>query len=112
MFVVGHHPLSTCPDLELGSMPRLKRLLKQYKVTAYFFGHQHTLQYSKEGDTMFIQSGAASKKESLCPNNIGWGAESTFGYALGKITRKEFQIRYYNDQDEMLQSFSNKPRLD
>jgi hypothetical protein len=110
IFVAGHYPLGTCPDQESGQMPALKSLLFDYRVSTYFFGHQHTLQFTSQNSTLFVQSGAAGKTEDICENNVGWAVGNTYGYVMVHVHKKSLRIDYMSSKNEVLASYFGASR--
>ncbi|CAG8610143.1 11600_t:CDS:2 [Ambispora gerdemannii] len=78
IFVIGHHPLvGDCQTV--GKMSRLPPLFENYRVTAYFSGHNHALAYqqpSNSSSVAYFLSGAGSKVEDICEGRT-WGAFKT-----------------------------------
>lgn len=112
VLVVGHHPLGTCPHQEIGLMPRLKTLLVQNRVSAYFFGHHHALQATQIQDTLFIQTGAGGRQaEEMCSNSVGWGrTKKGFGYVSGSVSDASLEIVFYTESNHDIARYEIGPR--
>ncbi|CAG8574588.1 7827_t:CDS:2 [Funneliformis caledonium] len=98
IFVVGHHPLiGKCVDNYY--MPRLTTLFERYKVSGYFAGHAHTLEYQypkPNSSVAYFTSGAGSRTSPGC-NGKDWGApEGTFGFLHATIIGNEMNFEFVN----------------
>ncbi|XP_065914896.1 tartrate-resistant acid phosphatase type 5-like [Dysidea avara] len=95
LFVLGHHPVWSVAEhgpLE-SEVECLRPLLIEYNVTAYFCGHDHTMQHLHEEDSSveyFVSGAGHSTDPSLChaddvpPNSVKfrygpWDFFSTHG---------------------------------
>ncbi|RIB16003.1 Metallo-dependent phosphatase-like protein [Gigaspora rosea] len=96
IFVVGHHPLiGDCVKYQ--HMSRLLSLFEMYRVTAYFAGHSHVLeyQYPKPSSPVAIfTSGAGSRSSSGCPGK-DWGMPvGTLGFLHVKIESNSDEMSF------------------
>ncbi|KAG9307545.1 hypothetical protein G9A89_023110 [Geosiphon pyriformis] len=105
IFVVGHHPLiGNCGNS--GIMNRLPPLFDNYKVTAYFSGHSHTLAYKAPDSTVgfadFLSGSGAKLDATNCePNN--WGAiKSGFLHVSIEDKEDELKFEYVDASDETI----------
>ncbi|CAG8646558.1 8664_t:CDS:2, partial [Ambispora leptoticha] len=78
IFVIGHHPLvGTCQNF--GKMNRLPPLFENYRVAAYFSGHNHALAYqqpTKSSSVEYFLVGSGSKVDDICDGRT-WGVFKT-----------------------------------
>jgi tartrate-resistant acid phosphatase type 5 len=98
IFVVGHHPLiGKCADIN--HMPRLVELFERYKISGYFAGHAHVLEYQtpKANSTVaYFTSGAGSRTSNGCKGK-DWGMpEGTFGFLHATIVKNEMSFEFVN----------------
>ncbi|CAG8627264.1 13142_t:CDS:2, partial [Dentiscutata heterogama] len=96
IFVVGHHPLiGDCVNYQ--HMSRLLSLFEIYRVTAYFAGHSHVLeyQYPKPSSPVAIfTSGAGSRSSGGCRGK-DWGMpEGTLGFLHAKIESNSDEMSF------------------
>lgn len=110
IFVAGHHDLVTCGNNSTG-MIRLQRLLENYKVNAYFFGHKHALGSAKVNDVLYVQSGAGGQEESACSGRGIWGEGNLFGFASVTISGKSFTTDFIKNDGTKLHSVSGSARV-
>ena len=98
IFVVGHHPLiGECADHYY--MSRLPILFERYKVSGYFAGHAHVLEYQypkPKSSVAYFTSGAGSRTSVGC-NGRDWGmSEGNFGFLHATIIDKEMTFEFIN----------------
>ena len=108
VFVLGHHQAAVCGPL--GEMPRLQKLFEDYNVSAYFFGHRHSLGLKKSKNTMFVLSGAAGKKEHSCADDM-WKAGDTYGFVQVHVDAQKFNVAFVDDKGALLHSQVGAPRV-
>ncbi|KAI8895873.1 Metallo-dependent phosphatase-like protein [Globomyces pollinis-pini] len=93
LFVAGHHNVNLCGAKK--DIPRLATLIEKYNVSAYFFGHQHSLGYNKKANTMYVLSGAAGKTENGC-SGATWSSGNVFGFVNVKLEGQKFTVDFIN----------------
>ncbi|CAJ0930404.1 unnamed protein product, partial [Mesorhabditis belari] len=138
LFVGGHYPVfsmsSHGPTQCL--VDRLKPLLEQFSVTAYFAGHDHTLQHlevpttDRHSHITYIVSGAASRtdrstkhKNSVPQGSIkfnypsGWNPFSQLGFSRGALIyveinkdRAKFDFLKGNGESKYTMSLMSRKR--
>ncbi|CAJ0828974.1 9362_t:CDS:10 [Entrophospora sp. SA101] len=96
IFVVGHHSLiGSCSSQK--NLPRLLKLLEHYRVSAYFSGHNHVLQYKSPDETSpfakFV-SGAGSKFGYGCDESDWMATRGTVGFLHVKVTNNDLQFEF------------------
>ncbi|CAJ0592705.1 unnamed protein product [Cylicocyclus nassatus] len=117
LFVAGHYPIHSMASHGPTNClrERLDPLLKRYHVSAYFSGHDHTLQHIvypiKEGYEMhYVVSGAGSRSDhstkhlGTIPTQflmfhypIGWNPVSNWGFTYGGFLYMEITKRFAID---------------
>ncbi|KAI8891760.1 Metallo-dependent phosphatase-like protein [Globomyces pollinis-pini] len=107
LFVAGHHNVNLCGAKK--DMPRLATLMEKYNVSAYFFGHQHSLGYTKKANTMYVLSGAAGKTENGC-SGATWSSGNVFGFVNVKLEGQKFTVDFINQSGTILNSQVGSPR--
>ncbi|KAJ3360608.1 hypothetical protein HDU91_004477 [Kappamyces sp. JEL0680] len=113
VFVMGHHHLVTCPHdsstaaFEDG-MGKLQTLLEQYDVTAYMFGHKHTMGSATNNGVLYIQTGAGGKRERVCGGNRGWAKDNTFGFVHLQIAPDVTSVSFLNSNGTLLNTESSR----
>jgi acid phosphatase len=108
LFVMGHHNIEICNPR--GSMPRLGQLLESYNVSAYFFGHKHSLAYKKVKNTSYILTGAAGKKEGECGDSQTWKKGDVFGFVHSRLTSHSMNLDFVDEKGSILYSQQISPR--
>ncbi|CAG8649804.1 uncharacterized protein OCT59_021805 [Rhizophagus irregularis] len=96
IFVIGHHPLiGICS--QVSNLPRLLELLERYRVSAYFAGHNHVLEYkapTKFSPVAFFISGAGCKTGYGCEGK-DWGMpRGTFGFVHANIKEETMDFEF------------------
>ncbi|MGD9965685.1 MAG: purple acid phosphatase family protein [Hyphomonadaceae bacterium] len=98
-FVVGHHPIVSSGAH--GGAPALyhhvRPLLLRYGVAAYFNGHDHDLEYLRDGRLSYICSGAGSEVRRLRrarPQSV-FGYDGGVGFASCSIAGATMQLRFH-----------------
>ena len=110
VFVIGHHYINTCPNnVTNEAFNSLNEMFIQHEITAYVFGHHHSLQSVQKDGIVFIQSGAGGQNEGLCEGIEGWGAEE-FGFTHLQVTRKHSIFTFVTSNGTVLHSEVAKPR--
>ncbi|XP_078387352.1 tartrate-resistant acid phosphatase type 5-like [Cetorhinus maximus] len=107
LIVAGHYPVWSIAEHgpTICLVQKLHPLLIQYRVSAYFCGHDHNLQFIQDGDGIgYVVSGAgnfmenSTKHEHLIPK--GWlkffyaNISSLGGFAHVEITPDQMTITY------------------
>jgi tartrate-resistant acid phosphatase type 5 len=109
-FVVGHHPIRSNHRADLlypDMVQRVEPLLLQYKVSAYFAGHDHNLQFRKQGGLVpyaQIVSGAGSAIGKGFYSDEDAPFQATVnGFAAVEMAGELTKVEYYGlDSDEPL----------
>ncbi|CAG8566337.1 8622_t:CDS:2, partial [Paraglomus occultum] len=90
IFVIGHHPLiGECAQRY--KMKELIPILDRYRVTAYFAGHNHVLEFlAPTRRSRFAQfiSGAGSRTSKACESGDWVSAEGAVGFLHVRISDK------------------------
>jgi len=111
IFVTGHHPLGKSGPIR--HMKQINALLLQYKVTAYFHGHVHSLELARESDTLFVLSGASSKNKQSRKPSVGGKAKELYdqygqlGYVQAKLTKSGFSVKFRGPDNQVLYNSGN-----
>jgi tartrate-resistant acid phosphatase type 5 len=103
--VIGHHPIYT--GGEHGDTPYLVEhvlpLLQQYKVQAYFFGHDHDLQHLQAGAVNLFCSGGGSKSRAKINDTprtkFGKGCS---GFTALALQNDRMDVRMIDDHGQLL----------
>ncbi|KAJ3090594.1 hypothetical protein HK102_003259 [Quaeritorhiza haematococci] len=90
VFVSGHHPIGGAYCGAEGNLGDLAKLVhdSRNRVTAYFYGHVHTLEYGYTSGVLHVQSGAGGNTGTSCKGNAGggvWQHAGTGGFALARV---------------------------
>ncbi len=107
VYVLGHHNVVVCQSI--GDMPRLQTLMEKYNVSAYMFGHHHSLGFTKSKNTMFVLSGAGGKAAPAC-SNAAWVKGNTYGFVSVTMSSKNFSVDFINAAGTLLRSEAGSPR--
>jgi tartrate-resistant acid phosphatase type 5 len=103
--VFGHHPIYSS-GLAHGNQPEMidhiLPLLQQYKVQAYFAGHDHDLEHLKVGNLDLIVSGAGSEHRPVNPFATTPFHTDTSGFAIASMTAKEMKVRFIDNKGTKL----------
>lgn len=100
LIVIGHHDVVTCGGGSPG-MRRLTAMFEMHKVSAYIYGHRHSLAFSRKNGVMFIQSGAGGQIEPPCPE-AQWACGGVFGFAHVLLDAKRATVEWYTSYHEKL----------
>lgn len=99
-FVVGHHPVVSSGAH--GGAPalfeHLRPLLLRYGVAAYFNGHDHDLEYLRDGRLSYICSGAGSEVRRLHaarPQSV-FGYDGGVGFASCSVSGAAMRLRFHD----------------
>ncbi|RHZ74054.1 hypothetical protein Glove_227g151 [Diversispora epigaea] len=97
IFVVGHHPLiGSCSDKYY--MSNLPLLFERYRVTAYFAGHTHVLEYQspkkKNFPVAYFTSGAGSKTSKKGCKGDWIAPKGTLGFLHVNIKNKKLNFEF------------------
>ncbi len=112
--VIGHHPIySGGGPFGHGDTRELIRdvlpLLKQYKVQAYFNGHDHNLQHLQAGTVNLFDSGAGSKARPVFKTRYTRFAEACSGFATVSLQAENMKVRMIDYRGKLLYT-ANIPR--
>lgn len=97
--VIGHHPIYSggghgdTEELIENILP----LLQQYKVQAYFNGHDHDLQHLVAGDVNLIDSGAGSQHTPTFYTKRSKFAKSCSGFTTVSLQAHKMDLRMINN---------------
>jgi hypothetical protein len=96
IFVQGHHDLELCGLVQ--QMTRLSKLIKSFRVSAYFFGHEHFMAQKQIESTMFVLTGSGSKVMGATCSNTDWKLGNTRGFANLIIDSTGFTVQHISDK--------------
>jgi len=102
--VVGHHPIYSggghgdTPELIEHILP----LLQEYKVQAYFNGHDHDLQHLVAGEVNLFDSGAGSQHTPTFYTKHSKFAKSRSGFTAVALHADRMDVRMIDDQGKLL----------
>ena len=107
--VVGHHPVYS--GGQHGDTPYIVKhilpLLAQYKVQAYFNGHDHDLQHLEAGTVNLFCTGGGSKPRASIKKTdhtkFGLGCS---GFIAASLQADKLEVRMINDKGQVLYSTS------
>eukprot|EP00455_Lapot_gusevi_P024603 TRINITY_DN2564_c0_g1_i1.p1 TRINITY_DN2564_c0_g1~~TRINITY_DN2564_c0_g1_i1.p1 ORF type:complete len:309 (-),score=63.82 TRINITY_DN2564_c0_g1_i1:71-997(-) len=113
LIVVGHSPVySGGSHGSNGYMMReVKPLFDKYRVSAYFFGHDHNLQHLLEEGVHYIGSGSGCKsgpKNSVLPQTVF--TSLVHGFTTNRIRGNVLEIQYVDDMGTILHTVSISAR--
>ncbi|MBI1343102.1 MAG: acid phosphatase [Terrimonas sp.] len=106
--VVGHHPMFTGGSRTEGYDTRairnsLQPIFDKYKVDAYLAGHEHNLQYLKQGGpTHHFISGAASERTPVRLIPGSKLAASAYGFMLFSVSGTAMQVQVIDDHGQLI----------
>ena len=107
LFVVGHHPIGGGPCGAEGELGKLRNLVGDFHVTAYFSGHVHVMDFGRDSSTLFVTTGTSGTRGgSGCLEKDGWknglwqAAET--GFVLATIADDTLKIRFINESGDIL----------
>ncbi|KAJ3321555.1 Tartrate-resistant acid phosphatase type 5 [Boothiomyces sp. JEL0866] len=110
LIVVGHSDMEACNGTITGMKP-LKTLLDKHKVTAYFFGHKHSLGYAKKVSTFYLLSGAGGRSEKCSKPSLDFlSEEGTYGFANIHINGTAASVVVYDEKMNLLSTTAFHPR--
>lgn len=100
-FVVGHHPIVSS-GVHGGSRAlyeHLRPLLHRYGVAVYFNGHDHDLEYLRDGPLSYVCSGAGSEHRALRarqhPQSV-FGYDQGVGFASCSVEAERMRLRFHD----------------
>jgi acid phosphatase len=105
-FVVGHHPVVSSGS-HRGSPALLEHvdpLLRRYRVAAYFNGHDHDLEYLRNGPLSYICSGAGSEFRPMGepqPQSV-FAYDRGVGFASCSVTGEFMRLRFHDGHGAQL----------
>jgi acid phosphatase len=103
--VFGHHPIYSS-GLGHGNQPEMidhiLPLLQEFKVQAYFAGHDHDLEHLKVRNLDLIVSGAGSEHRPINPFATTPFKTSTSGFVLASMRTHEMTVRFIDNKGRML----------
>jgi acid phosphatase len=99
-FAVGHHPIVSSGSH--GDSPalveHLRPLLSRYNVAAYFNGHDHDLEYLRDGRLSYVCSGAGSEFRHFRtqrPQTV-FGYDSGVGFVSCILEGAHLRLRFHD----------------
>jgi len=102
--VVAHHPVYS--GGEHGDTPyiieHILPLLEQYKVQAYFNGHDHDLQHLQAGAVNLFCSGAGSKIRATSNTSHTKFAKSCSGFTAVALQADRMDVRMIDDHGQLV----------
>ena len=112
--VIGHHPIySGGGPLGHGDTRELIRdvlpLLKQYRVQAYFNGHDHNLQHLQVGTVNLFDSGAGSRARPVFKTGYTKFAKACSGFTTVSLQAERMKVGMIDYHGDLLYS-ANIPR--
>jgi acid phosphatase len=111
VFVIGHHYISTCPTNDSNhAFNFLNDIFIKHRISAYIFGHHHSLQSVQKDGIIYIQSGSGGQNHGLCKGMDGWGA-AEFGFTNLQVTKKNSFFTFISSNGTALHTEVAKPRL-
>jgi acid phosphatase len=106
--VIGHHPIYSGgghgDTVEL--VEKILPLLQEYKVQAYFNGHDHDLQHLKAGAQNFFCTGAGSQFRPTVDTPHTKFARACSGFTTVALSAEKMDVRMIDDQGRQLYSTS------
>lgn len=129
IIVAGHFPVWSIADHGPTKclVDNLRPLLYEYKVSAYFSGHDHNLQHIQEninGQTMdYIVSGAASLIDgsrshvnTIPPDSLKFDWHDSYrilfgGFVLVQADQTIMKVKFFRSTGELLYETSINPRF-
>eukprot|EP00922_Rhytidocystis_sp_ex-Travisia-forbesii_P007813 GHVS01011568.1.p1 GENE.GHVS01011568.1~~GHVS01011568.1.p1 ORF type:complete len:529 (+),score=82.23 GHVS01011568.1:717-2303(+) len=116
LFVVGHYELySSGAHGDIESLKKvLLPLFAEYKVDAYFNGHDHHMEllYDGTAGTHFYVSGSASKQKNLhgVNHHLSLFSSDKFGFTSHVLTRKKMYSAFISSKGKILKSHTQAKR--
>lgn len=119
-FVFGHYPVWSIAEHGPTDflVKDLKPLLDQYKVDAYFCGHDHSMQFLQQGDVNYFLAGQGGKSDSsqahkgAVPSGVSkWFTDqSEGGFITVQVNDTSATTTYWSSQKEnQVYSVSQSP---
>jgi acid phosphatase len=105
--VFGHHPIYSgglhgdSPELVENILP----LLEQYKVQAWFNGHDHDLQHLQAGPINLFDSGAGSEFRPTFKTDHTRFAKACSGFTAVSLQAEKLKVRMIDNFGRLLYSF-------
>jgi len=106
-FAIGHHPLYSAGKRKGKTgdmMDAFQNIFEQYKVDAYFCGHEHQLEADQPEGFHFYQfiSGAGSEATAVTSAPFAKFAASDHGFLTASVTSNEMLVQYINADGKIL----------
>jgi len=106
--VIGHHPIYSGgghgDTVEL--VKNILPLLQQYKVQAYFNGHDHDLQHLQAGKLNFFCTGAGSQFRPTVNTPHTKFAKGCSGFTTVALSAEKLDVRLIDDKGQLLYTTS------
>ncbi|KAJ3262589.1 Tartrate-resistant acid phosphatase type 5 [Boothiomyces macroporosus] len=110
LIVVGHSDMEACNGTVPGMQP-LKGLFDKYKVTAYLFGHKHSLGHVQKANTFYLLSGAGGRSEKCSKPSLDFlSTQGTYGFANIHMNGTTAAVSIYDEKMNLLSTTSFHPR--
>lgn len=105
--VIGHHPLYSSGKRygkTQGIRSVLEPIFEQYKVDAYYAGHEHDLQYNQPEGTQVAHyvSGGGSKIRAVAKREFTRFATSQAGFAAVSLTANALLTQFINADGQVV----------
>jgi acid phosphatase len=110
--VFGHHPIysggghGNTAELIADILP----LLDEYKVQAYFNGHDHDLQHLVAGEINLFDTGAGSQHTPTLPTKLTKFSASTSGFTAVALAADKMTVRMIDNKGKLLYA-TTAPRV-
>jgi acid phosphatase len=110
--VFGHHPIysggghGNTDELIADILP----LLHEYKVQAYFNGHDHDLQHLVAGEINLFDTGAGSQHTPTLPTKRTRFSASTSGFTAVALAADTMEVRMIDNKGKLLYA-TTAPRI-
>eukprot|EP00922_Rhytidocystis_sp_ex-Travisia-forbesii_P007817 GHVS01011572.1.p1 GENE.GHVS01011572.1~~GHVS01011572.1.p1 ORF type:complete len:454 (+),score=54.48 GHVS01011572.1:93-1364(+) len=115
LFVVGHHELYSSGAH--GDVESLKKVLvplfAEYKVDAYFNGHDHHMEllYDGTSGTHFYVSGSASKRRRVkCQHELCKFASEEYGFTSHVLSRDKMYSSFISNKGDVIKTYTQNRR--
>jgi hypothetical protein len=98
---------------QAGMLARLEALFSKYKVSAYFFGHNHKSAVRKSpANTFYVLTGTAGKHADPtgCEGPTDWTAGVYYGFVNVKVRSSGFTIDWVKADGGIQHSVKGGPR--
>lgn len=107
-FVIGHHPIlsSGAHGGSPALVEHLRPLLRRYNVAVYFSGHDHDLEYLRDGPLSYVCCGAGSEfrpmRARVLPSLFAY--DSGVGFASCRVRGSHMDLAFHDGAGAQLYS--------